>query len=199
MQGTYGFDALQFLINTLITVYALVVLIRFMLQATNADFHNPVTQFVVRATAPVVGPLRRILPPVGRWDIASLVLVLALMTLKIWLYRLLSIDAVIIGGYRMFIEHVWFGGLLWLAAVDTLALVINVYFFAVLIRAILTWISPAGYNPVVEILERITAPVVNPVRRYVPLIGGIDISPLIVLIGLQVLKMLILPPLLALA
>ena len=85
------------------------------------------------------------------------------------------------------------------AVVDAVVLVINVWFFAVLILAILSWISPGGPNPVAEILERITDPVLRPVRRVVPLVGGIDLSPLVVLIGLQVLKMLIVRPLLALA
>ena len=198
-QAGYGFDALQFLISTLITLYALVILLRFMMQATRADYFNPVAQFVVKATAPVLGPLRRVIPPIGRYDIAALLVALALMLLKLALYRLLGIPDTVIGGYRLGIEHVWFGSLAWLAIVDLIALVINIYFFAVLIRAILTWVAPQGPNPVVEILERITAPVVNPVRRFVPLIGGIDISPLIVMIGLQVLRMLLIPPLLSLA
>ncbi len=198
-QAGYGFDALQFLISTLITLYALVILLRFMMQATRADYFNPVAQFVVKATAPVLGPLRRVIPPIGRYDIAALLVALALMLLKLALYRLLGIPDTVIGGYRLGIEHVWFGSLAWLAIVDLIALVINIYFFAVLIRAILTWVAPQGPNPVVEILERVTAPVVNPVRRFVPLIGGIDISPLIVMIGLQVLRMLLIPPLLSLA
>ena len=198
-QAGYGFDALQFLISTLITLYALVILLRFMMQATRADYFNPVAQFVVKATAPVLGPLRRVIPPIGRYDIAALLVALALMLLKLALYRLLGIPDTVIGGYRLGIEHVWFGSLAWLAIVDLIALMINIYFFAVLIRAILTWVAPQGPNPVVEILERVTAPVVNPVRRFVPLIGGIDISPLIVMIGLQVLRMLLIPPLLSLA
>jgi YggT family protein len=195
----YGFDALQFLISTLITLYALIILLRFMMQAVRADYYNPVAQFVVKASAPVLRPLRRVIPPFGRYDIAALLVALALMLLKLWLYRLLGIPDTVIGGYRLGIEHAWFGSLAWLAVVDLLALIFNVFFFAVLIRAILTWVAPPGPNPIIELLERITAPVVNPVRRVVPLIGGIDISPLIVLIGLQVVRMLLIPPLLALA
>ena len=198
-QTGYGFDALQFLVSTLITLYALVILLRFLMQAARADYFNPVAQFVVKASAPVLGPLRRVIPPFGRYDIAAIVVLLALMLLKLALYRLLGIPDTVIGGYRVGIEHAWVGSLVWLAIVDLIALVINVYFFAVLIRAILTWIAPQGPNPIVEILERITAPVVNPVRRVIPLIGGIDISPLIVLIGLQVVRMLLIPPLLSLA
>lgn len=199
MGAGYGFDALQFLISTLITLYALIILLRFMMQATRADYYNPVAQFVVKASAPVLRPVRRIIPPAGRYDIAAIVVALALMLVKIWLYRLLGIPDTVVGGYRIGIEHAWLGSLAWLAVVDLLALVINVYFFAVLIRAILSWVAPQGPHPVVELLERITAPVVNPVRRVIPLVGGIDLSPLVVLIGLQVLRMLLLPPLLALA
>lgn len=195
----YGFDAVQFLISTLVMLYALIILLRFMMQAVRANYYNPVSQFVVKASSPVLSPLRRLIPPVGRYDLAALLVALVLMLLKLGLYQLLGVPTTVIGGYRIGIEHVWLGSLFWLAVVDLVALIINIYFFSVLIRAVLTWIAPAGPNPVAEILERITAPVVDPVRRVIPLLGGIDLSPLVVLIGLQVLKMLLLPPLLALA
>ncbi len=199
MSGGYGLNALQFLIGILVDLYALVLVLRFMLQAVHADYFNPVAQFVVRVTSPVLGPLRRMLPNTGRYDIAAVIVLLALMLLKLALYRLASIPNTIIAGYSIGIEHVWFGSLAWLAVVDAITLIINVWFFAVLIRAVLSWISPGGYNPVAEILDRITDPLLRPVRRMVPLIGGIDLSPLVVLIGLQVLKMLLVPPLLHLA
>lgn len=199
MSGGYGLNALQFLIGILVDLYALVLVLRFMLQAVHADYFNPVAQFVVRVTSPVLGPLRRMLPTTGRYDIAAVIVLLALMLLKLVLYRLVSIPNTIIAGYSVGIEHVWFGSLAWLAVVDAITLIINVWFFAVLIRAILSWISPGGHNPIAEILDRITDPLLRPVRRMIPLIGGIDLSPLVVLIGLQVLKMLLVPPLLHLA
>lgn len=195
----YGTNALQFLISTLVDLYALVVILRFMLQLVRADYFNPVAQFVVGATRPVLGPLRRVLPPAGRYDIAAVVLAVGLMGLKIALLRIMGVPTLIVGGYAVGISHVWFGSLAWLAVVDLVALVINIGFFAVLIRAILSWVAPAGHNPVLEILDRITDPLLRPVRRMIPLVGGIDLSPLVVLIGLQVLKMLLLPPLLTLA
>ncbi len=199
MGPDYGLDALRFVIGILIDLYVLVVVLRFLLQAVHAHYFNPVAQFVVQATKPVLAPLRRLIPPVGRWDIAAVVVALALMALKITLFRLLGIDQVVIGGYAVGIAHVWLGSLAWLALVDLITLFINVWFFAVLILAILSWIAPSGPNPLVEILERITSPLLRPVRRVMPLIGGIDLSPLAVLIGLQVLKMLLVRPLLALA
>ncbi len=195
----YGTNALQFLISTLIDLYALVIVLRFLMQVVNAEFFNPVTQFVVKVTRPVLGPLRRIIPPIGRYDMAAIAVALALMLLKIGLYRLLSIPSVIVGGYAVGITHIWFIGLLWLAVVELITLFINVWFFAVLIQAVLSWVAPAGPNPVIEILGRITDPLLRPVRRTIPLIGGIDLSPLVVLIGLQLLKMLLIPPLLQLA
>ena len=121
------------------------------------------------------------------------------MLLKLLLFRAASVPSTVIGGYAIGINHIWFGSLAWLAVVDALSLVINVWFFAVLILAILSWISQGGVNPIAEVLERITAPLMRPVRRVVPLVGGIDLSPLVVLIGLQVFKMLLIPPLLHLA
>lgn len=195
----YGFDALQFLVSTLVTLYALIILLRFMMQAARVDYYNPVSQFIVKASSPVLTPIRKLIRPIGRYDIAALVIALALMLLKLVVYRLLGIPDTVIGGYRLGIEHIWFGSLAWLAVVDLIALVINVYFFAVLIRAVLSWIAPQGPNPIAEILDRITAPILNPVRRFIPLVGGIDLSPLAVLIGLQVIRMLLIPPLLSLA
>ena len=199
MGAGYGTDALQFLIGTLIDLFALVVLLRFVLEAVHVHYFNPVAQFIVRATSPALRPLRRVLPPIGRYDIAALLLALALMWLKLGLYQLLSIPTIIVAGYAVGIQHVWLGSLAWLGFVDLLALIINIGLFSVLILAILSWIAPAGPNPVVEILQRITDPLLRPVRQVMPLIGGIDLSPLVVLIGLQLLKMLLLRPLLALA
>lgn len=199
MSGGYGLNALQFLIGILVDLYALVLILRFMLQIVRADYYNPVAQFVVQVTGPVLRPLRRILPPTGRYDVAAVIVLLVVMLIKLLLYRLASIPNTVIAGYAVGIEHVWFGSLAWLAVVDAITLVINVWFFAVLIRAILSWVSPGSYNPIAEILDRITDPLLRPVRRMIPLIGGIDLSPLVVLIGLQVLKMLLVPPLLHLA
>ena len=199
MSGGYGLNALQFLIGILVDLYALVLVLRFMLQATHADYYNPVAQFVVQVTGPVLRPLRRILPATGRYDVAAAIALLVVMVIKLLLYRAISIPTTIIAGYAVGIEHIWLGGLAWLAVVDAITLVINVWFFAVLIRAILSWISPGGYNPIAEVLDRITDPLLRPVRRMIPLVGGIDLSPLVVLIGLQVLKMLLVPPLLHLA
>jgi len=199
MSGGYGLNALQFLIGILVDLYALVLVLRFLLQATRADYYNPVAQFVVQVTGPVLRPLRRVLPDTGRYDVAAAIALLLVMILKLLLYRAVSIPTTIIAGYSVGIEHIWFGSLAWLAVVDAITLVINVWFFAVLIRAVLSWISPGGYNPIAEVLDRITDPLLRPVRRVIPLVGGIDLSPLVVLIGLQVLKMLLVPPLLHLA
>ncbi len=196
----YGVNALRFLISTLIDLYALVVVLRFFMQAVNAEYFNPLTQFVVKVTRPVLGPLRRILPTVaGRYDLAAVVVAAVLMLLKVGIYQALSIPTVIVGGYAVGIAHVGVVSLIWLALIDLITLFINIWFFAVLIQAILSWIAPAGPNPLVELLHRITDPLLRPVRNTIPLVGGIDLSPLVVLIGLHLLKMLLIPPLLQLA
>ena len=78
-----------------------------------------------------------------------------------------------------------------LAAIDLLALFFNIFFFAIIIMAVLSWISPGGYNPVGALVSGISEPLIRPVRRYIPPLGGLDLSPLVVLIGLQVLKILV--------
>ncbi len=199
MGAGYGTDAAQFLIRTLVDLYAVVVLLRFALQAVRADYFNPVAQFVVQATRPVLAPLRRVLPPAGRYDWAALIVALALMWLKLALFQALAIQSIYVGGYVQPIQHVWLASLAWIGVVDLVALVIDIGFFAVLVMAILSWVAPSGPNPAMEVLQRITDPLVRPVRRVIPLIGGVDLSPLVVLIGLQVLKMLLIRPLLVLA
>jgi YggT family protein len=175
-----------FLIQVVFGLYTLVVLLRFLLQVVRADFHNPVSQFVVRLTAPLLKPLRRIVPAVGRYDTASLVLA--------WLLK--SVELVIIGvliGVGSGIPIV----LLW-ALPALVSLTINVFLFAVLVVVILSWVNPQGYHPALLILHRLTSPLLAPARRLMPPIGGLDLSPVVVMVGLYLLEMLVVPPLMQL-
>ena len=175
-----------FLIQVVFGLYTLVVLLRFLLQVVRADFHNPVSQFVVRLTAPLLKPLRRIVPAVGRYDTASLVLA--------WLLK--SVELVIIGvliGVGSGIPIV----LLW-ALPALVSLTINVFLFAVLVVVILSWVNPQGYHPALLILHRLTSPLLAPARRLMPPIGGLDLSPVVVMVGLYQLEMLVVPPLMQL-
>ncbi len=183
MSESYFTNPLVFLIQTLFGLYITVVILRFVLQWVRADFYNPISQFVVKVTTPLLGPLRRVVPGIGGADIASLVLAWLLKSTELILIGLL------IGAERNLL-----GAFLW-SLPALIGLTINVFLFAVFIRVILSWIRPDPYHPGVVLLDRITDPLLRPAQRLLPPIGGIDLSPMLVLIGLVLLRMLILPPL----
>jgi len=191
-----GVNALSFLLNTLIDLYVMVVALRFVMQAVRADYYNPVAQFVVKATNPVLVPLRKLVPGLFGQDMAALSLCLALLLGKLYLFLAMGLGPTAIAGY-----HVPLGSgapllMLALAVIDLLALFFNIFFFAIIIMAVLSWINPGHYNPVSGLLASISAPVLDPVRRFVPPLGGLDLSPLVALIALQVLKILVVQSLL---
>jgi len=193
MGSGYLLSPLMLIINTLFDLYILLVLLRFLLQILRADFYNPVSQFIVRMTTPPLRVLRRIIPSVSGQDTASIVLCLLLIYAKFLLMRLLSIPAVYIGG-QMAPLGVSFAGMLVYSVADLIALVLTVFLVAIIIRVVLSWISPGHYNPVVGLVDRLASPVLRPIQRLLPPMGGLDLSPLFATLILVVAKMLIVPP-----
>ncbi len=183
MTGNYVGDPLTFLIQTLFHLYILAVMLRFLLQLVRADFYNPICQFLVRVTHPPLAPLRRLLPSIGRADTASIVLMLMLQFIALAL-------VVVIAG-----RSINAGFLLVYSVAELVNLLLNVFLFTVLIRVILSWINPGSHHPAVDLLHSLTEPLLGPARRLIPPIGGLDLSPIAVLIGIQVVKMLVVPPL----
>ena len=169
-----------FLIDTLFSIYIAIMLLRFILQQVGADFYNPISQFVVKATQPLVSLFRRFIPSIKKVDTASLVLVFALILIK--LVILFSIAGVQINGQMLLIK----------AFYDLISLTFDIFIIALFVQAILSWVNPDPYNPVSSLLRSLTAPVLNPIKKYVPPIGGIDLSTLVGLIGLMFLKRLVL-------
>ena len=162
-----------FLINTLFSLYIMVVMLRFLLQWVKADFYNPVCQFLMKITNPLLTPLRRIIPGFFGLDFSAIVLMIILQSVALVLITLLT-------GFPLTIL------LILVAVVKLVQLLINVFFFAILIRAILSWINPHAYNPVTTLINQLTEPLLAPARKYIKPIGGFDFSPIVVLIGLQV-------------
>ena len=187
MPGSYLLNPLEFIINTLFGLYILLLMVRFLLQWMRADFYNPVSQFVVKVTTPALRPMRRMIPGWGGIDFAAIVLMLLLQLLSLSLILLLR-------GQGLPPVTLLFWSLAELAS-----LAINVYIGAIFIQVIISWVNPGTYNPVVSLLHSLTEPLLRPARRLLPPISGFDLSPLLVLLALQVLKMLAIPPLLMLA
>lgn len=183
MSASYLTQPMVFLINTLFSLYLLALMLRFIFQWVEAEFYNPISQFLVKITHPPLRILRRFIPPIGRIDTASIVLMLVLQMIAGYLVFALQNAAIGVGAL-----------FLWSVA-ELLRLFFNIFIFAVIIRAVLSWISPDTYNPVTSLLYSLTEPLLRGVRNFIPPISGIDLSPIVVLIGLQVTKMILLPPL----
>ena len=180
----YLSNAGVFLIRTLFGIYEIIILLRFLMQLVRADFYNPISQFVVKATSLPLKPLRRFIPGWAGMDIASLILLLVVIIIELVLLTLVT-DLPMPSAI----------GLIALALVELLKLTINVFMFSIIIFAILSWVSPAGYNPVANLLFQITAPLMRPARRLLPPMGGLDLSPLAVIIVLYLLILILVDPL----
>jgi len=185
MDGSYLGTPATFLVQTLFGLYILVVLLRFLLQITRADFYNPISQFIVKVTAPPLRPLRQLIPGVGGIDLSSLVLAWLLKSVELMLVLLIA------GGGNLLGTFIW-------AIPQLVELTINIFLFAVLIQVVLSWVNPNAYNPATSLLNSLTDPLMGRARRILPPISGLDLSPMLVMIGLVLLKMLLLPPLMVL-
>ena len=194
MGSGYLISPLMLVINTLFDLYILLVLLRFLLQMLRADFYNPVSQFIVKLTTLPLKVLRRIIPSVAGQDTAAIVLCLILIYAKFLLMRVLSIPAIQIGGVIAPISGTSYGGLLVFSIADLIALLLTVFLVAVIIKVILSWINPGHYNPVIGLVDKIAEPVLRPMRKFLPPIGGLDLSPLFATLLILVAKMLIVPP-----
>jgi YggT family protein len=180
----YLSNAGVFLIQTLFGIYEVIILLRFLLQLVRADFYNPISQFIVKATSLPLRPLRRIIPGLAGVDVASLVLLLVVVIAEL---LLLSVVANL--------PMPTLPGIIALAVVEVLKLFIYVFLFSVFVLAILSWVSQGGYNPVANLLYQITAPLLRPARRLLPPMGGLDLSPMVVMIVLYLVILLVIHPL----
>lgn len=170
-------EIFAYLVQTALSLYLLVMLLRFLFHFARADFYNPISQFVVRATNPLVRPTRRLFPAFGRFDSASLALAVVLQALGIVTLLLLH-GAGLVGPTLI---------LAW-SVIGVLGLLVNIYFFALLAMIIISWVAPTSRHPALLLLWQVTEPVMAPVRRILPPMGGLDFSPILVFILINVLQ-----------
>ena len=194
MGSSYFISPLVFIINTVFDLYVFLVLLRFMLQMLRADFYNPVSQFIVQVTSRPLGVLRRVIPSVAGQDSAAIVLCLVVIYAKFMLLRLLDTAAIPVGSTLAPIGSVGYLGLMVYAIADLVALFLTVFLIAIIVQVVLSWISPGHYNPVIGLVNSLAAPILRPVKKIMPPIGGLDLSPLVAILGIIVAKMLIIPP-----
>ena len=179
--NSYLTNPLEFLITTLISLYLLAVMLLFLLGLVRADFYNPVSQFLVRVTNPLLVPLRKVIPVVGKFDTAAIVLMLVLQLISEFI--VISLRG----------ASVPFLTLLMYSIGELFMLLINILLVSIVVQAILSWINPGTYTPVSSLLYSLTNPILKPIQRIIPPLSGIDLSPLFAVIGLQVVRMLIMP------
>jgi len=169
-------SALVFIVNALTSLYLLVLLLRFWLPWLRADFRNPLAQGILKLTSPVIIPLRRIVPSFGRLDTATVMVAFVVQYLGILLILLI------------FGTSATFSVIATTAIVKLVLLSVNLFMFAIFVRIILSWISPGQFNPATAIISTLTEPLLRPVRRLIPALGGFDISPIFVIIALGALS-----------
>ncbi len=182
MGGGYVGDAGAFVIETILGLYILIVLLRFMLQWARADFYNPISQFIVTVTNPLLLPLRRFIPGLFGIDLASVVLLVALLILKTYLLAWLA------GA------HPNFFGVFVLAIGELLKLGVYVLMFAIFVRVILSWVAPRSYHPGVNLVVSLSEPLLAPARRLLPALGGLDLSPIVAFLFLGLTLRLLVQP-----
>lgn len=184
-------QAFNFLISIIFDLYIMVVAVRFLMQATRANYYNPLAQAVVKLTNPVLIPLRRVVPGLMGQDMAALVLSLLLIIAKMLVFKALMLGQVSVAGYTVSSAALTLPGMVMLAPIDLLNLFFNVFIYSLVILAILSWVNPMGQNPAAEVLSDITRPVIAPVRQWIKPMGGLDFSLLVALVLLQMLKMIV--------
>ncbi|WP_263143057.1 YggT family protein [Pseudomonas sp. RIT-PI-AD] len=170
-----------YVLQTLGSLYLLIVLLRFILQLVRADFYNPLSQFVVKATQPLLRPLRRIVPGFAGLDLASLVL--AILVQMLLMIATLALMGFGIGGVLLNI-------LVW-SLIGVTSLFLKVFFFALIVSVILSWVAPGSYNPGAQLVNQLCEPLLSPIRRILPNLGGLDLSPIFAFLALNLLDMLV--------
>lgn len=178
--------ALEFVLDTVLSLLTLAFLLRCYLQLTGAPFHNPLSQSVIAFTNFAVRPLRRFIPAIGWLDTASLLL--ALLTQLILQFCILWLRdfPIVLAGPQLYFS------LLGLTCLGIVKLTLYMLLYAVIIQAVLSWINP--HTPLAPVLDSLTRPFLRPLRRLMPSTAGIDLSPLVVFIAVQLLLMLVVAP-----
>jgi YggT family protein len=174
-----GSGALIYLVSTITDLYVTAILLRLLLQWVRADFYNPLSQFLIKITNPVLIPARRVVPSIGKLDTASVVVMLLLEVLQLVLINLIGKTEY---GFQF----------LFLFAVQKLLITLLLtYFVLIIARVIISWIANQSRHPLIPLIYQLTDPVLRPISKLLPPMGGIDLSPLFALIALRALLLLL--------
>lgn len=174
--------AFSYLIQAIFGIYSILIVARFMLQLGDADFYNPVSQTVVKCTRVPLVALRKLIPSFGKFDTASLV----------WLFLVQIIMFLVLGAISGAIPMMLANPLVLIvsAARECAVLILNFWMFAIFIEVIGSWFAMGQYNPFLDLISQMTRPIMDPIRRVLPSLGGLDLSPMIALLGIVFFKQL---------
>jgi len=185
LKAGYGSQAGTFLVDIIFGLLIFMVLIRFLLQVARADFHNPLSQTIIRFTTPMLKPFRKLIPGIGGIDMASLVLLFLLVMTKLFLTLLLNHELAAISanfGYT-------FARLSIISIIYLIDTTLWVYIIGIIILVIASWIAGGNSNPVLAVISQLTNPITMPIRRLLPNTHGIDFTPLIAMVLLTLVQM----------
>lgn len=169
----------HFLVSFAASIYIMIIMVRFLLQLVRADFYNPLSQFIVKVTNPLLMPLRKIIPGFFGIDLASIILAIVLQFLTV------QVLAIITGHGPVDIAAA-----LMFSVYELIHLALNIYMFSLIILVIVSWVAPQSHNPALSLLSSITEPVLRPIRRSIPPMGGLDFSVMIALVFIYILKII---------
>ena len=159
--------------------YLTIIILRFLLRLADADFFNPITQFVVKATNPVVAPFQKAIPPFRKFDTATVVVAILFQALSYFV--IIAVAGQVVDPLTL---------LLW-GAVKVLSVVVTLYFFAIIAMIVISWIAPGSAHPGIQMIRQITEPVMAPFRSILPPMGGLDLSPILVFLVLNMIRVVV--------
>ena len=174
-------EPIIFLVKTIANLYVFILLSRLVLQLSRADFYNPMSQSIVKATSPVLLPLRKIIPSIGRLDTACLVLALIVQLATIAVIFMMVGFAGTPAYYAIY------------TIAGTMYHLLDLYFWALLITVILSWVAPGANHPGAVLVGQVTAPLYRVCHRVIPTLGGLDVSPIFIFLAISLLKQFLSP------
>ncbi len=174
-----GVEIASFLIEAVFSLYISAVLLRLLLGFARASFNNPLSQFLVKITNPVLVPMRRFIPSIGSIDTSAVVLAFILTFAKVSLLFLAQTHSI------------QFPVSLIIALGELLKSIIWIYIVALILQAVISWVGNTQGNPIIPLINSLTAPILRPIRKIVPLVGMMDLSPLVAILGLNILLIVV--------
>lgn len=176
---TVGVEIASFLIEAVFSLYIAAVLLRLLLGFARASFNNPLSQFLVKITNPILVPMRRFIPSIGSIDTSAVVLALLLTFVKVSLLLLAQTHSI------------QFPASIILAVGELIKSIIWIYLVALILQAVISWVGNTQGNPIIPLINSLTAPILRPIRKVVPLVGMMDLSPLVAILGLNIVLIIV--------